>query len=935
MKHTRLWLTSAALVIISFMTAFGCHAQQLPIDSDLRYGTLPNGMTYYIRHNAQPQGKAEFWLAHKVGSVLEEDNERGLAHFLEHLAFNGTTHFDSYDMVQYLTGYGITFGKDINASTGFDQTLYHISQVPTARQALLDSVLYIMNDLAGELTLPEAAIDKERLIIEEEWRSKSDYSMRMYETVLPKLMGNDCRYATRIPIGSMDVVRNAHHDDLARFYHHWYRPELQAIIAIGDFDAEHVEQEIKRLFSTRQKSDLPIPQNPPVNNKPGLTYASYCDAEAPATSVYLFMPHASTPAAQRSTMQALRQQTVKTVTTGMINMRLNEASLNPLCPMQGATCRDGKYLIASSCDAFSLAGVAKSDSIQSTLNMLLTEVRRIQEHGFTQSELERARKATKAQFDNYLKEYDKRSSADYVEEYIDHFFNGNYIPGVVAECQLVQQTLDGITLDDVNDYIARVINLNDMAVLITAPLDKQKLVPSENEVAANLQQAKTAHTTAYADDNLSDEKLLAQEPTPGRIVSEQFDETTGITTMKLSNGASVQLKPTTAQNDEILFSATRHGGQWDYDGNYSAQLRMIDAVIENSALGQWNQVALQKRLAATPLSIIYTMNDHTDDMIGTCRPADINELLQLNYLYFTDVRPDNDAYQAFIGSTRSQLQSMASQPEMILADSIANTLYCGHPLYRQLTLADIDTVTYDSILRLYRQRMASAADFTFSLVGSFSIDEMRPLIERYIASLPSTGKPQKKHKHKGPVYATGDRDCVFFTPMGTPKGSVYVCMMGEEEYSLCNRIMMDMLGQVLEVASTTYMREELNGTYGVEVNGAVSPTEKKWMINANFDTRPEYTQTMVTALAQVVDMIMSQGASDRLVEKIKEQMLQQHDTDLLTNAYWLRTLQNRAQGYDTHTKWTETLKSITPDDFNRFIAKLNPTARIRVIQQGY
>lgn len=932
MKHITCYrLLALVLATLFFLPAT---TQELPIDSDLRYGTLPGGMTYYIRHNAEPQGKAEFWMAYHVGSVQEEESERGLAHFLEHMAFNGTVHFDAGEMIHYLTANGISFGKDINASTSFEQTIYHISQVPTGRPALLDSVLLIMNDLGGGLMIPEEAIDKERRIIEEEWRSRSDYVMRMYEHVLPQLLGENCAYATRLPIGSMDVVRSAQRSDLAGFYRRWYRPSLQALIIVGDFDAGRMEQEVKRLFSATPDWTSATFTAPRVELKPGITYASFTDAEVPAAMAYLFMPHEPVPQAERNTLQEVRRHVVRKLACEMFNQRLREAALSPAQPLLGGTVTDGKFLIASSCDALTMAVVAKTDSLQSAMTMLLLEARRAQEHGFSQPEFQRTLQALETEYDGYLAEKDKRSSVDYVEEYIDHFLNGGYIPGVEKECALVKSQVSEVSLDEVNRYIRERIDLDNLSVLVTSPLDMKAQIPDAAMVQQCVAQARRAHTEPYADET-RDEPLLTALPTPGRIVSEQNDPATGAVIFTLSNGATVYLLTTTHKNDEVLFGANSPGGYCTLDGRFPTELRMIDQAIENSSLGEWNQVSLQKRLSSTPLALYYTMGDYTDELLGICRPMDLELLLQLNYLYFTAMGPDENAYQALVQGMRSQIIGMKGQPEAVFADSVLTMLHNADPLYRPLTVTDLDTARYDRILDIYRERVACVADFSFMLVGNVDVATARPLIERYIASLPSTGPKDDVRAHRRQPLATGDHDCVFLTPMGTPKGSVCVYLMGDMDFDLRNQLMMEIFGQTLEIAANTHMREELHGTYGVEVDKALSLFDHKWNIVAKFDTQPEHTEQMVNALAQVVDMVLTYGVTSRALEKIKGQMLEEHRSQVHTNSYWYHVLQHRAFGVDVDTAWEETLQGITPEDMKTFVDRLKVTSRLRVIQQGY
>lgn len=921
-------LLTAIIALIQCLTLAAL--TELPIDSALRMGTLPNGMTYYIRHNAQPAQRAECWMAHKVGSIVEEDNEQGLAHLLEHMAFNGTTHFPGQSLIHYLTASGMTYGGDINASTSFDETLYHISNIPISSLQPLDSVLLIMRDLSGNLTLDSAAIEKEKNIVGEEWRSRNDYVMRIYEKALPALLGNS-RYAHRIPIGLMDVVNGVNRQQLMDFYKKWFRPDLQAIVVVGDFDAAAIEKRIKEIFST-----IPTRKDTPrlIDNQvcaDGIKSFIYQDIESPQTTIHVYFPFEKMKRSHRNTLDYLHANTLHRLISDMFNLRLNELMQNSLCPLQDATCSSGDLLVASTIGAFTLMGLPKAEHSQQAFTALLTEARRVQQHGFTDSELQRAIELERTVFNKLLNEIDNHSTSDYVAEYIDHFINGGYIPGVKKECDLVFNTLDNVHLNEVNALASAMFNFKNLRVLI-AGTHKESL-PDQDAIYSIVNNVACSSTDAYIDIPTTNAPLMSTTPAPGRIIDEHLDSQTGITTLTLSNGAKVQLKHTTFQNDEILFNATSPGGCWAYGGRHDKELRLMNHVVENSALGSWTQAELQKRLATTPLSLVYEISDVTDDINGNCQRNDLATLLQLNYLYFTSVKPDTAAYSILADRLKSQLGNMTSTPEGIFADSIASTLYSHHPLFRTLTPSDIDSTNFSKILKLYDERVACINDFTFSIVGNFDSTAVRSLIEQYIASIPNRGMKDTP-THSSP-YPTGDIDNVFLSHMSAPKGSVYAGMLGDMPYNLRNIVLMDITGQVMQVALTSYLREELHGTYGVDAAGALSQSSHKWMISAKFDTQPERTQSMVQALAQAFDIVLSFGTTAELLDVIKTQLLKQHDTDVHTNTYWLGTMRNLAQGIDTHTTYHDLVKSIDISTLNNFITHLTPTARIRVIMQGY
>lgn len=926
-------------VMLAVTASLAGHSAPLPQDPELRLGTLPCGITYYIRHNGYPQGRAEMWMVHRVGSVVETDNEQGYAHFLEHLAFNGSTHFPEQEMVHYLTGIGMSYGSDINASTGYDDTQYQLSNVPTASWTALDSALLALSDLAGSLTLDNKAIEKEKAIIEEEWRHRGGYAMRMFDAVMPQLLGSS-PYATRVPIGKMHIVRQADHQSLMRFYRHWFRPELQAVVIVGDFDAAIMEQHVRQAFATVTRPSTPCP-NPEVavTRTEGLRFAHYSDAEALGTTVRLLHTIAMPAHEERNTMEWLQANTLRQLVTMMLNERLDERTRTAGSTMLSTACVIDKFLSVGDQDALTITTTGDNPDCRPLLTELLTEVQRVAVHGFSADELGRAAARYRAATDAASMQVEQHPSRDYVDEYIDHFLHGGYLPGVVQECRAIAQVLDTVTTASVNQMAQQLLAPSTLNVVVTNT--DAAAIPTQAEVEgiASRVRASRLEPSEAMEHSLTPDNgnLMPSDIAAGLIVDEHTDTTTGITTMRLSNGATVQLMPSTLQRDEVLFDATRPGGMLDCGEGVDNEVRLIDDVVENSALGLWDQSALRKRLSGTPLALTYSLGESEDNLSGNCRTADLETLLQLNHLYFTAVAPDTAAY----ATLRRQLMAMAKQqrgtPEAVMADSIAATLYQHHPSYRPLTETDITATNFDDVLALYRQRVAPAQLFTFTLVGDFNLEQVRPLIERYIASLPSTGETTSQHSGNtpSPPYPTGDIDNVFLQAMSSPKASIYACMMGDMQYNLKNRLLIDVAGQVLAVAMNAHLREDLKATYGVDASGAASRTSNKWMLMTQFDTQPELTQTILGEVARVFDVIMSYGTTPELLQHIRQQMLQQLDSDQRTIAYWLAVLHDRAMGFDSHTGYRELVESLTIDQVNQFITQLYPTMRMRVVMQGY
>ena len=602
-----LLLATIALTIM----AVGAKDKELPVDPELRIGQLENGMTYYIRHNEQPKGRAEFWLVQNTGSLVEEDDERGLAHFIEHIAFQGSRNFPGIKMVDILQNNGVSYGRDINASTGFDDTRFQISNVPTERTALLDTVLMMLKDLSCELNFDDRAIEEERGVIQEEWRMRADQTMRLYENTLPILLSGS-RYAYRIPIGDMSVIRNVTRGKLLSFYHRWYCPQRQAVVIVGDVDIDSMEYRIKRILSQIPKCDSPdadakLKQVPGHN---GVNYALHTDPEATGTMVYLMFEHEPAPWPLRNTMTHLHNSELLRLIELMLNARIDEMTRTQASPIDYAAVEDRQFLVASSRKALTIAAIVKEGRAIDGLDSLITHVARAMQHGFTTGELERAKRNEIAVCQDIQSEAGKHESRLFVEECIAHFEDGGYIPGVAAEMQLYIDEAQHITLDEVNDYLRSITGKDNVSVLISGPqtMKGPSRYPTSRDVIAHFNRIINTPQSPYIDLTASD-NLLSNEPKRGSIINETYEQQSGITTMTLSNGATVRLKPTSFKNNEVLFNAFSLGGEWAYGDTADVNVRLMDQVIENCALGGHTINELNKMMSGRQLRISFILND--------------------------------------------------------------------------------------------------------------------------------------------------------------------------------------------------------------------------------------------------------------------------------------------------------------------------------------
>ena len=920
--------------LLAVMLAVEAREKELPVDPELRIGRLENGLTYYIRHNEQPKGRADFWLVQNTGSLVEEDDERGLAHFIEHIAFQGTRNFPGINMVDILQNNGVSYGRDINASTGFDDTRFQISNVPTGRVELLDTVLLMLKDLSCELNFDDRAIEEERGVIQEEWRMHADQTMRLYENTLPILLSGS-RYACRIPIGDMSVIRNVTREKLLSFYHRWYCPQRQAVVIVGDIDVDSMENRVKRIMSQIPKCDSPDAdaklKHVPDHN--GINYALHTDPEASSTMIYLMFEREPTPWPLRNTMTHLHNSELSRLILLMLAARISEMTRTQASPLDYAAVDDGQFLVASSRDALTIAAIVKEGRAFDGLDSLITFVVRAMQHGFTTGELERAKRDEIATYQNIQSEVGKHESRRFVEECIYHFEKGGYIPGVFAEMQLHIDEVQHITLDEVNDYLHSITGKDNVSVLISGPqsMTGRSLYPTSRDVINHFNRIINTPQSPYID--LTDnDKLLPNEPPKGSIINETYEQLTGITTLTLSNGATVRLKPTSFKNNEVLFNAFSLGGEWAYgDTATDVNVRLMNEVIEDCALGGHTINQLNRMMSGRQLEISFILNDVNEQLSGSCKSADLETLLQLCYLYFTDVSLDEEAFQGVKTRIRSQLSQASYNPKMIYSDSIGSTLFQGNPIYRNLSPEKVDQLDGERVLELYRQRVANAGDYTFSIVGAFTVDEVRPFIMKYLASLPDNGNRETYGSGNRALMATGMVDNYFEVPMRNPKTSVYVSIMGDKAYSFDDEFMMDLVGDAVGTALLTYLRHEKHGTYDVASDGSLSIYHKRWMINYEFETSTTERDSMLIYADQAVNAIFNHGVSEDLFNKMKERVSHQHESALQTNEYWMHALKQRALGIDIIGGYDALFPTLTVDLLNNYIAALRPHTRLRIV----
>jgi zinc protease len=886
------------VVLIAIIAAVPALAQQpqalppatqaLPVDPKVRIGALPNGLRYYIRQNAKPEKRAELRLVVNAGSVLEDEDQRGLAHFLEHTAFNGTTNFKKNELVNYLESIGVRFGADLNAYTGFDETVY-ILPIPTDTAHLVDKAFQILEDWAHGQIFDPTEITSERGIVVEEWRGRKGAGDRMLNQWLPIAL-KDSRYAVRLPIGTKESIESANADKLRRFYQDWYRPDLMAVIAVGDFDPARIETLIRQHFgriaakpNARPRTLLPVPDN----RTPLVAIAT--DREATASSVDLVF---KIPSQATTTVADYRRDLIEGLYLGMLNNRFVEISRKPDAPFLGASSSKGDFF-ARSKDAFSLAAGVKDGGIERGLEALLIEARRVDQFGFLESELARQKQAVLRAYERSYAERDKTVSASFVGEYIGNFLDGEAIPGIEYEYQLTQQLMPTITLQDVNQLARSWITDENRVIIAQAPLKDGLKTPTEAELLAVFARAATVPVVAWVE-TLADGPLLPNLPAAGRIVSTRTIPAVGVTEWRLSNGARVLVKPTDFKADEVLFNAYSDGGtSLATDADFMSAA-LSGQVMGLGGLGTFNRTDLRKKLTGKAASVSASVDATSERLSGGGSPRDIETLFELIHLQFTAPRLDSTAFQAFRNQVLPGLQNRGSAPEAVFSDTVQVTMGQYHHRSRPITTAVFNELDIARSYAFFKDRFADAGDFTFVFVGNVVPDSLKPLVEKYIATLPTKGR---KESWKA-VTPTLPRTVIQKTVRkGTePKAATVMTFTGPFVFTPENRFALRALTDVFQIKLNETLREQLGGTYSPSVG--VSPARvphAEYMIRVDFQSSPENVEKLSQTVLALIDTLKAKGPSAADVEKVREQLIRTRETEIKTNGYWLGNIAGRDQ----------------------------------------
>jgi zinc protease len=856
---------------------------EIPLDKNILTGKLENGLKYYIRKNKKPEDRAFLRLVVNAGSVLENDDQQGLAHLVEHMAFNGSTHFKKNDLINYLESIGMRFGADVNAYTSFDETVYKL-EVPTDSAIMLEKGFQIMEDWAHNLSFEPSEIDKERGVVVEEWRLGRGANSRMLDKQIPVLL-KDSKYAERLPIGKKDIIEKSSYETLKNFYKTWYRPDLMAVIVVGDFDKNKIEELIKKHFS-----GIPTVKNElerksfPVPDQDQLLVSIATDPEATNTSISFYHKMDIEP---QDKVKDYRRQLVEALFNQLFNTRLNELSRKAAPPFLNAYSAEGSFVRSK--DFYTLSAVVKDSGIVMGLGALLTEALRVKKFGFTQTELDREKVTLLSGMVQAFNERDKTESESFVDEYVRNFLTGEPSPGIAYEYEIYKQFVSGISLEEINNLSEKWIQEKNSILLVNAPDKKDLKMPSEDELKNIFSKVNNSEVQPY-EDKFSNLPLIDNPPVPSKIVSEKKKDALNITELELANGIKVILKPTNFKNDEINFYAFRPGGTSLSDSALFISASMSASLVQNSGLGKFDVMELRKSLAGKVVSVSPFIGELSEGLSGSSSVKDLETMFQLIYLSFTSPRIDSVSFISFKTKIQNYLVNRGASPEAAFQDTIQVTL--GNYNYRRLpwTVKTLDGMDLNSALNFYKARFADASGFTFVFVGSFDIEKIKPLLEMYLGGLPSAKQGEVwKDLHISPPKGVIEKKVVKGVE---PKSYVTIIFTGDYNWDTQTNYNFHSMLEVLKIKLREILREDKSGTYGVSVSGAAMKyPEQMYNITISFGCAPENADDLVKTTFMELDSLKKYKPSDDYITKVKETQKREFEVNTRQNNFWLNNIQ--------------------------------------------
>lgn len=912
--------------------------QPLPMDPNVRYGRLDNGLTYYIAHNELPEHRAEFYIAQRVGSVLEEENQRGLAHFLEHMAFNGLKNFPGKSMLEYLQKHGVKFGTNVNAYTSIDETVYNISGVPTdptEHPNIVDSCLLILHDWSGYISLEDEEIDNERGVIHEEWRSRNSASQRMIERdLLPKLMPGS-RYACRMPIGLMSVVDSFQYEELRDYYHKWYRPDLQAIFVVGDIDVDQVEQKVRTLWQ-----DIQTPADAAervYHQVPDHAETYVCvstDPEFSANQASITFKHPQLPAALQLSAMGYVNRVAQSIIASIINQRLSEIAMKADAPFQAAGVGFGNLLLAKTADAFEVNVSVKPGKLNEGMMAAMAVAKSVQEYGVTFDEVERILADMTSGMENAYNERDKRKNGSIISEMKRHFLNNEPMPGIEMEwTMLFPQIKQVLTVDALNQMCKSLMSDQNSYIYFMGQQKEGNPIPTEEELLTLFRECMAQPVQPYAEEAIA-KQLVEKLPKPGKV-KKVSEGPLGSTMWTLSNGVKVIWKQTDFAKDAVSLVATSMGGYQVYKDEKRINRETTGIFYDLGGVGQFSPTALHKALAGKNVNVSTSVSETGESIHGGCTPKDMRTMFELVYLRVTAPRQDQEVYQSTLARIEQNLKNQIGTPSKVISDSSAVTFYKGQPDQRPLELDELKDLDYDRVFQLGKERFANAADFTFFLIGNIDEDSLRTMCCQYLATLPTNKKFETFVP--GTMVTSGSRENRFDVAMEQPKTTVSnQFTLFNQPWNLKDHLTLDMLGQVLRIVFTETIREQEGGVYSPSARAGFNATEGCMTLSYNFETGADKCAHIEeVAYRETEKLSQPGGVSEEALQKVRDYMIKSYQDDQKENNYWISRIMNIYNyGINYHDNYLETLQSITTADLEAMMARMLKADRIQFVPNG-
>lgn len=908
----------AAIVLMLIYANHYVQAQPIPVDPLLRTGKLSNGLTYYIRHNERPKDRADFYLVQKVGSVLEEENQRGLAHFLEHMAFNGTKHFPGNSMVSELEKGGIKFGSNINAYTGFDQTVYNLNDIPVTREGIIDTALLVLHDWAGFLTLDENEIDKERGVVREEWRTRSSAELRVLETQLLPIMYAGSPYANRMPIGSIDVINNFKPQQLKDYYKKWYRPDLQGIVIVGDINVDETEAKLKKLFA-----DVPAPVNPakreyyPIPDNKDPLVAIGTDPELKKIEFNIYWKFDDYPSSQKSNRDYIKYQIAKQMISSMLSTRIAKINEKTGLPYNSLFFLLYNYFIVDSKQTLNLnIDPVDGDHIIPSLQVGFAEAEKLRRFGFSTAELEECKKGMIMISKQDLLEPDKRVNGQFVNNYIEAFTKNEPVPALQWKNNTTNEILKTITLEMVNSVAQKMVSDSNMVIVVKYPQKESAKIPSKEALLNLWANVKKDTLEAYVqkkDDNLLPNII----PQGGRVVKTETIKPFGFIEWTLSNGARVQYKKIDFSEDEVILYGYSPGGYASISTEDLPSAKLIPYLTRQK------DIIDSTHQAKSDLSV----GEYEETIAASAHgKKDVRTMLLMTYLKMTRFKKDTLAFEKMMEENWYWSKNKIKSPKDIFKDTIRAAFYQYHPRSKisPLDSTSLSKMNYDKMVSLFQQRFENAGDFIFFITGTMDVDSMKTLVATYLGGLPSNKKREKiKDWHMGPPSGIVKKHLI--VPMKTPQSSVSIRYTGKIEMNIQNRILMQCLSSVLDMIYTDKLREEQGGTYGASVIGNIEkqPTDI-FLFQIAFDTDPAKKEKLISIVYEEINKIMKESPAE-YVEKVKLHLLknfQQQSSE--KNAEYWATLPYMLYvfGIDERLDYAKLVAQVTPAMVSAFAKRI-------------